>query len=191
MGMGAYNGWSGLIRTERGNLQYNMIRSGKYPMTGKCELCGHDKGLTVHAEEYGSTWEAFVASSHELCPVCHGLIHMRWKLPNRWKRHKQRLLAGQYQEVIRLPSLGAFFGICRNIRDLPFIEDCKTGIEWVDGITMEGWKDKPPKVALIIDKEGVFRPDPKVYTNVSSLHGVRWDHETKQAYDFAYGEPPK
>lgn len=190
MAMGPYNGWSGHIRQARGNILYNLVRSGGLKMSPKCELCHNAKGLTIHSEEYGSTWEAMMSMSHHLCPTCHGLIHMRWKHRNRWLRHKQRIAGYGHcntSQIVHFPSLGSFFGVIRGLGDLPGeFEDVPTGIKWVDDVPKTRWEG-PPKVALIVDKEGVLRPDPKVYTNVTSLHGIRWDDH--QLYEFKYGDP--
>lgn len=174
-GFSGYNGWPGLVRRVRGDLMSSDLRKGILVADKKCELCGHTSGLTYHTEEYGSLYEDFIGCARELCGVCHGLIHVRWQFRNRWFRHKQRIAAGKTDEVMKLDSIGQFFGVLKGLKDLPgTVPDVKTGIDWLDAITMDSWGDKPPKVALAKRPNGALQPDPRIYTMNHPVEGVAW-----------------
>ena len=181
----SYNGWAGLIRQVRGNAMYTDLRAGRLKATGKCELCGHDEGLTFHTEEYGSLYQTFLECAHELCGTCHGLIHVRFKYPHRWRRHKHRIATGTTDKIVKVPNIGRFFQIIRGLRDLK--DDpggVITGIKWLDDIGMEAWGDRPPKIALVQRPGGTLRPDPKIYLTDVKVQGLAWIDGKLQPYSW-------
>jgi len=184
--MTAYNGWSGHIRTIRGRKFYNDLKASKI-VRPKCALCGGTAGLTFHAEEYGSTWEDYIQSTHPVCAYCHGMIHMRFGLPNRWNRLLSRVGAGE-DLPFQFKTLYHFFKAAGKL------EDCKTekwipsGVPWADDLPKIRICADMMKVALIVSSTGVFKPDPKVYSSISKVEGLRYCHKTKQLYEFKHVE---
>jgi hypothetical protein len=161
-----YNGWAGKIRDVRGNKFYDLLRQNKLPAPKHCHLCNREHGPnsanTYHAEEYGSTWESYLEICKPMCPVCHGMMHMRFKLPNRFKRLKHRVAAGTLlAEAPVIPSLQKFFTIAGKLGDIPFVEDCKSGNPWLDGVQLTAYKGGP-KLATILGADGEV-PDPIIY----------------------------
>lgn len=166
MGSPAYNGWIGKIRDIRGNKFYADLKKGDLPVPEFCFLCGakHQKDgwNTYHAEEYGSTWETYVEITKPLCPTCHGMMHVRYKLPNRFKRMKRRVAEGNLFELApRFANLGAFFPVASRLKDIPYFEDAPSGNSWLDSVQLTAYKGTP-KIATIMAGEDQL-PDPAIY----------------------------
>ena len=183
-----YNGWSGRIRTVRGREFYSLLKEGKIPPLIRCGLCRGDGGLTYHAEEYGSTWEDYVLSTHPVCAYCHGLIHLRFKFPNRWRRHLSGIGQGE-KSPFRFNSLAHFFSATKLILDSEPVELVPSGVHWADSLPTTLISFEWMKVALVKTGAGVFMPDPKIYSEpCKTLKGLRYDHVTAQLYEYSYGE---
>lgn len=179
-----YNGWSGKVRQLRSDW---VDTHAPLKGTGKCSLCGSTTAVGFHAEEYGGTREHYIKECYELCACCHGFMHMRYLVPNRFKRHKARIAKGDFHEVMQFTNLGKFFTVCKAVGDLKHeVENVVTGIPWLDRARLQKYEG-PEKVAVIIDNEGIYRPDPTIYTNVTSLHGMLWDADTGTLSEFHYG----
>lgn len=176
MSLGEYNGWSGKIRTVRGNRFYRLITHKKIAPAIKCELCGSRAGMTYHAEEYGSTWEDYVASCHQLCSYCHGMMHVRFDFPNRWHRFCYRV--GHESHPFVFENLGLFFKAVRLITDIPEFPPSLSGVAWVDRLETTPYAG-PPKLALSWTDKGTLVPDPSCYDLVDSLDlkGLRYTAE--------------
>ena len=115
MGLKRYNGWDGKLRERRSRQtrQTPKKKAGPEP----CEICGSTRGLTFHAEEYGSTVEAYQSHWHSLCAYHHGMMHVRMYQQNRWRRMLHRIGTDTEQDP-DINSLGHFFSIIRTMRDL-------------------------------------------------------------------------
>lgn len=183
-----YNGWDANVRQVRGERFYTMVRRGAILAPRKCELCGSTKGMSYHAEEYGSTWDDYIASCHPLCCYCHATIHVRHRYPNRWKRFVQRTLEGQTPEF-PYTSMSAVFGAYRGVTDLPPEETPDIDLSAVDhwlGKLLVSEYDGPPKLALATDGL-VLTPDFSIYgTDIESLSGVRYCAKTLQLIPFTW-----
>jgi hypothetical protein len=138
-----------------------------------------------HAEEYGSTREHYIKECHELCATCHGYMHMRFMIPNRFRKHKISLLEDKLEEIVSFKSLIDFFGWAKGAGDISSMPDVMTNIPWLDKLKLTKYEGSE-KVAVIIDTDGIYRPDPAIYTNVTSLHGVLYNADTGVCSDFHY-----
>lgn len=173
----AYNGWSGLIRDIRGNEFYRQLGKGGIEKPSVCHVCeaehGPDCSNTYHAEEYGSTWQEYRDACRPVCPMCHGMIHVRFKIPNRFRMHKDRVGSGYYKN--RPPAfknLFSFFGKIRGTKDIPLYPDVDSGVEWLDRMPMHSYKGEG-KVASVISQKWGEIPDPLVYgLHWKKVHGV-------------------
>jgi hypothetical protein len=157
-----YNGWPAKVRKFRGNKFYSQMHQGKIPKPVKCAACGAEGGgMTYHAEEYGPTWEEYVAGTKPLCNYCHGMMHVRFKYPNRFKRYLRRVSEGHTFFVFG--HLGAFFKAMAVYSDIPEEDYVPSGVEWLDAISLTPYTGED-KVATII-VSGNTLPDPKIYNN--------------------------
>lgn len=161
----SYNGWPGAVRDKRGNKRvYLRKKKNLIPPPTICAFCGavHEKDgyNTYHAEEYGSTWEDYNAACIPLCPYCHGMIHVRFRYPNRFKRMKARVADGSlFRTRRKVKNLNEFFKVIRSVRDIGYQPDCKTGILQLDGIALTKYVG-PQKIITIINEAGEEVPDP-------------------------------
>lgn len=186
--LNTYNGWSGRIRTVRGQKFYALLKEGRIPPLFNCSLCGGNGGLTYHAEEYGSTWEDYLQSTHSVCAYCHGLIHLRFKYPNRWRRHLAQIGRGE-KSPISYESLSQFFAATRSMLDCESLEATRSGVQWADSLPTAPVALECLKVALVKMNDVTFRPDPTIYSDLPNrLTGLRYDHVTAQLYRYSYGE---
>jgi hypothetical protein len=184
-GLATYNGWPGNVREARGKQHMALVKKGKAPSTGKCELTGQTKGLTFHAEEYGSTLDDMIVETHELAPYCHGIIHMRFKMPNRFRRFKHRLLTEEFDQIYAFNSLWEFFGNVRGLHDIAEYPDYNSGVPWLDVLPMQAYKGEP-KVALKWEN-GILVPDHEVYGGeVLFIKGVRFDSTTGKLFSYSH-----
>jgi hypothetical protein len=177
-----YNGWSAKIRNVRGNWL-----SSKKPLAlrDRCSLCGGQGGLTVHAEEYGSTLEDFLLSCYELCAHCHGMLHCRFTHPHRFQHFRQQLSAGREQKQFN--SLYQFFQAMNAMGDLPDAEGTgQSGVPWLDALTTDCYSGLP-KIALI-ERDGLYLPDPAIYPIDTPVHGLRWNAQSGEMTEYRYGQ---
>ena len=184
----SYNGWSGRIRTVRGQKFYTLLKEKKIPLLVQCSLCGGNGGLTYHAEEYGSTWDDYLLSTHSVCAYCHGLIHLRFKYPNRWRRHLGQIGRGE-KLPIRHESLSQFFSATKFMLDCEPLEAAPSGVQWADSLPTTPVALECLKVALVKIDDATFKPDPTIYSALpGKLTGFRYDHATAQLYRYSFGE---
>lgn len=81
-----YNGFSGLQRVRAWELG-SWLRSRKKLFLGDaCDLCGHDRRLGGHSENYADVERALT-----LCSGCHLTIHLRFRQPRRWLNLLERV----------------------------------------------------------------------------------------------------
>ena len=179
MALTEYNGWSGKIRDKRGSWFY---KENPKEALGKCTVCGSYAGLTFHAEEYGSTIASYLDACHELCAYCHGMIHMRFRYPNRWARYKHRAAEGY--KFIDFAHLGAYFAAMKVVADIKPGEYGPSGIDWLDALPTESYKG-PPKIATVLYNHKQI-PDPQVYAQGENVQGVTWDSKTGAFTPYAY-----
>jgi hypothetical protein len=177
MALALYNGWSGRIREIRGAKQTADVKSGKIKATGQCEVCGNTKGLTFHCEEYGSTYQDMLDNLHELCPYCHGILHLREKWPNRFTRFKHRIVHGTL-ETVEFDNLWAFFTKAKSLKDINQLyvgwdpETIPLAVKWLFEIPLHQYQGMP-KIATIIDKKtGDILPDPTIYAKGEEVRGM-------------------
>jgi len=157
-----YNGWPAKVRKFRGSKFYRNMHQGKIPKPVKCAACGATGGgMTYHAEQYGPTWEEYVEGAKPLCNYCHGMMHVRFRYPNRFKRYLHRIAEGHTFYVFN--NLGVFFKTIASHKDIPYEEYIPSGVEWLDGINLKAYTG-PDKVATIL-VNGISLPDPKIYNN--------------------------
>lgn len=169
--MQGYNGWAGKIRDVRGASLYANI-GVELPHYTACVLCNQPASnvtMTYHTEEYGSTYEDYLANAKALCPHCHGMIHMRYRLRGRFQRFKQRLSMGEegISQLHVFKTLGHFFMIAPKMSDLYNYPEHNSGHDWLDALPMTSYKG-PEKIATSDHPEYGEIPDPKVY-------GRKWD----------------
>lgn len=81
-----YNGFSGLQRVRTWELGSWLRRRKKLFLGNACDLCGHDRRLGGHSENYADVERALT-----LCSGCHLTIHLRFKQPVRWRKALDRL----------------------------------------------------------------------------------------------------
>lgn len=161
-----YNGWPAVVRKFRGKKFYSMMHQGKIPKPVKCAACGATGGgMTYHAEQYGPTWEEYVEGAKPLCNYCHGMMHMRFRFPNRFKRYLKRISEGYTFTVFS--NLGEFFNIANKFNDIDYQEYYPSGVEWLDKINRNTYTGND-KVAIALLPDGTQIPDPKIYTMVES-----------------------
>lgn len=190
--MSGYNGWPGIVREARGKKFYAQLRlkNSPIPKLSQCDLCGSQgPGLTYHAEEYGSTWEDYVKSTHAVCPYCHGMIHMRFQFPNRWLRFRSRLNPfGPADLPLKFKDLGHFFNEASKLNDIPadqVPEQNNCGIDWVDALPLTAYKG-PPKIATVMSPLKILRPDHTCYTMQEPVKGVVYDATTGKMTPFEW-----
>jgi hypothetical protein len=113
--MNKYKSWDGAIRLRMYGKLKRDEKAGKLPnwlkLTGECELCGESHNTMPHAEEYGPEYEDYLKSIHVLCPRCHGVLHLRYRYPNKWKEYKEYITSLKAGERARFDPL-------RNINQL-------------------------------------------------------------------------
>lgn len=128
----SYNGWPGPVRASR-LAELNAMRrwrADELPLQLRraypCEICGQRRNTMLHAEQYGPTFDDYLAALHWLCGHCHAMLHLRFRFPNRWRQH---LLAASLGPVPFVSSMGEVFRLARGITDLPVV--CyEPGPEW-------------------------------------------------------------
>lgn len=170
-----YNGWSPEIRSVRGGRFYQLLRKKALPPAVKCELCGSINGLTFHAEEYGSTWQDYLKSTHALCCYCHATFHVRERYPNRWTRFVARAVEGDFPDF-PYTSMSQVYGVYRGVKDIPEPVAIPDSDHWVTKLTATPYTG-PPKIALAPDG---LSPDPLCYpSGLSELSGVAFSTETQ------------
>lgn len=159
-----YNGWAAKARQVRGSAFYAALNRGEIDPPKVCAACGQENGPvwnTYHAEDYGSLWDDYLKEAKPLCPRCHGMIHLRFQFPNRWIRYKQRILLPNYGGLWQFKNLTEVFAFAKTIKDIEYVEDKPTGIEWLDKIPPHPYEGVE-KIATVID-DGQEVPDPKIY----------------------------
>jgi hypothetical protein len=72
---------------------------------GACDMCGNEYNTMPHAEEYGPTFEDYLRSIHILCGRCHGMLHLRYRFPKKWKEYLDYIKSLNKGEVERLPNI--------------------------------------------------------------------------------------
>lgn len=133
MSLSEYNGWSGLDRDKADRRLKAAItkESWKYPhliQRGPCVMCGHDRGIMLHAEEYGPSLNDYIASLRSVCAKCHGMIHLRFRFPGIWSVFKSRLKVGEKPEPV--DHIGQVFGKCNAWKDCAVVESEPNGTWW-------------------------------------------------------------
>lgn len=178
----SYNGWSAETRSVRGAWFYSK-RPIKY--TNSCKLCGNTKGITFHAEEYGSTIEDYLLSCHELCPYCHGMMHMRFKYKKRFMRFRDRVGAGA-KGFVEFNSLNEFYQALKPLKDLASYDGPGvSGIDWLDAIEVVPYNGIQ-KIPLVLTKQGEFKPDLAILSKHKPIEGLRYDAKTGLVYPYMY-----
>jgi hypothetical protein len=94
-------------------------------------------------------------------------------------------LEDKLEEIVSFKSLIDFFGWAKGAGDISSMPDVMTNIPWLDKLKLTKYEGSE-KVAVIIDTDGIYRPDPAIYTNVTSLHGVLYNADTGVCSDFHY-----
>ena len=141
-GLSLYNGWRGKVRDIRGSHFYKLVKQGVIPKPAICIFCGVRNGQegawnTYHAEEYGSTFKDYKEGALPVCPLCHGMRHLRIKLPNIWARYKQRIKMPNREGLSIAPNLNAVFAKLGKCKDIPYFEDLPTVVLRLDAIVAE------------------------------------------------------
>lgn len=180
-----YNGWDSTIRSKRGTKFYSLLKAGKIPAATSCEVCGSTQGLTFHAEEYGSTWEDYLACCHPLCCYCHGIIHVRARFPNRWKRYVHRVSQGIVPHF-SYSSLSKVYGVFRSVPDLPeYTLPDNLQPHWLNKLSI--YPVEAEKVALYQCSDGTLIPDPLIYPKgIQSLEGLRYDAQLQELIPYKW-----
>lgn len=79
--MNSYNGFTSNERAKVGKIQFQAIKSGKFPKPTVCELClGTNGQMQLHNEDYSKPFE----DAHPICRACHLALHIRFTKPERW-----------------------------------------------------------------------------------------------------------
>lgn len=186
----AYNGWSANIRNIRGALAFKLRRKGLIAPPVVCELCCSTRGVTYHAEDYGSTWEDYRKCCHPLCCYCHATIHVRKTYPQRWKRFVHRALTGTLPEF-PYTSLYEVYTQYRGIKDLPeyhIPEELLSSDHWLLALETQEYSG-PEKLALVSTAKGVYTPDFTIYPeSITELSGVRYDSTSFKLIPFLWSK---
>ena len=96
----SYNGFGPKIRDESYYWMKDLIRQGKIPPPSQCEACGETRGqLDYHAEDYSRPFGPHLYA-HQLCFRCHMMLHIRFRVPDRWRRYIEQLEAGAVYEPL-------------------------------------------------------------------------------------------
>lgn len=96
-----------------------------------------------------------------LCARCHGMVHLRFKMPNRWERYKHICRYETY-EGPKPKNMAEFFARTKGVTDIPdYHPRVLTGNTHIDGIPQYAYKG-PPKIATKIYGD-LEVPDPLVY----------------------------
>jgi len=95
-----------------------------------------------------------------LCARCHGMVHIRHKIPNRWERYKHICRWQTYEGPVP-KNMGEFFARSKGVYDIPFFQAKPTGNAAIDNIPKVSYKG-PPKIATAI-VSGEEIPDTKIY----------------------------
>ena len=81
-----YNGWSPKERCARIPVQKKAVLDGTVPAPTICSICGSDRSVGFHDENYAEPLAAF-----HVCRSCHMVLHRRFTQPGPWlalvKRH--------------------------------------------------------------------------------------------------------
>ncbi len=92
-----YNGWNQLVRYGRDKHYYHAQKRMILPQERICRCCKQelpDGVIPYHSEDYGPTLEDYWRCCVQLCHRCHGMVHARFRTPNRWKRLLTQIVAG-------------------------------------------------------------------------------------------------
>jgi hypothetical protein len=130
----AYKQWSGPTREKRFAEYKRARRRGDIPPPGPCEMCGQTVGTMHHAEDYGPTWEAYVAAMHSLCGRCHAALHLRFRFPGRWAAYKHYIRTQPLLPPVK--NMGEVFYRAGRQPDMPIVEHPHNG-EWWEMLTMD------------------------------------------------------
>ena len=107
--MNKYKDWDGKTRLRMYTKLKRDEKANKLPkwlkLTGPCEMCEETHNTMPHAEEYGPTYKDYQKSIHVLCPRCHGMLHLRYRYPNKWEEYKEHIRKLQLKEVKPLKPL--------------------------------------------------------------------------------------
>lgn len=107
--MNKYKNWDGATRQRMYARLKREEKKGILPkrikLKGACELCGETHNTMPHAEEYGPTYEDYLESLHVLCPRCHGMLHLRYRYPNKWEEYKQHIRKLKDKKTKPLPPM--------------------------------------------------------------------------------------
>ena len=81
-----YNGWSAKERCASIPIQKKAVADGAIPAPAICSICGSDRSVGFHDEDYTRPLAAF-----HVCRSCHLTLHKRFSQPEPWlalvKRH--------------------------------------------------------------------------------------------------------
>jgi hypothetical protein len=137
MALRSYAGWDGPTRARRlAELRQAKV-AGTAPQwvhhVSPCEICGQKRGTMWHAEQYGPTFAAYIASFHAVCGHCHAMLHLRFRFPGRWRLH---LMLAALGPVPFMAHVGVVFGRARTwVSDLS-AESYRPGREWFHSLPM-------------------------------------------------------
>lgn len=145
----SYNGWSPQCRSVRGTKFYHLLDKGEIERSGTCSMCGVSAEvapLQFHGEEYGPTWEDYLAATHEICCHCHGMIHTRFRYPKAWKMYIHAIHNHGPQGVFF--NMGAIFNYIRENGEPPItklngvknVELPVTGNAFIDNMPEKPYK---------------------------------------------------
>lgn len=114
--MNKYKTWDGATRQRMYARLKRDEKKGELPsrvkLKGPCELCSEELNTMPHAEEYGPTYEDYLDSLHVLCPRCHGMLHLRYRHPDKWEQYKQhirKLKSGKVPKLIPLRNMNQLY----------------------------------------------------------------------------------
>jgi len=150
-----YNGWTGLVRKSRDAVFFGAIKSGDLPnQPTVCHGCGitrdkDDAAIQQHSEEYGPLPTDYTKSCVPLCFRCHFLVHVRFKIPNKWLSYLNRVASGKLEPPLpydwRAGNLMLKEGDIEEV--YPWVE---TPNGYLSGLPLEEEYAGPMKIATVM-----------------------------------------
>ena len=136
MALSTYKQWSGKTRAK---MSAQLKGHKDRPKVTDCEICGQSQTTKLHAEEYGPEWQDYIDNLHSLCARCHGMLHLRFRFPNKWKNYLADCAENGPQKPIK--HVGILFGLCRGWEDDETASDFE-GDEWFHELSTKRFKGK-------------------------------------------------
>lgn len=92
--MNSYNGFAPAQRVKALKWLNGEYRAGRRTRPTSCEACGQTEGLfQAHSEDYSAPFGDHIGE-HDLCYVCHMMIHCRFTANPVWEDYRTKVRSG-------------------------------------------------------------------------------------------------